>query len=173
MKFLALMIGLLTAVGAVAFESVVSAQTTCTEIHMIQRGETLYSIARQYGTTVSYLQSVNNIGNPNRIYAGQRICVGNRANAPTPTPQQTSDLGRVTAHWLNVRTGPGVQYTIIRIARGGEILYVQGRSADGMWYRVAVSGSPDSHGWVSARYLSVVGLPTLQIMTPDPNAPTL
>jgi hypothetical protein len=30
MKLLALMIGLLTAVGAVAFESVVSAQTTCT-----------------------------------------------------------------------------------------------------------------------------------------------
>jgi LysM repeat protein len=47
----------------------------CAQYHWVQQGETLFRIALRYGTTVSYLTWLNGIYNPNRIYAGQRLCV--------------------------------------------------------------------------------------------------
>lgn len=41
--------------------------------HIVRRGETLYSLARRYGTTVWALAMINNLANPNVIYAGQRL----------------------------------------------------------------------------------------------------
>ncbi len=39
--------------------------------YTVRRGDTLSGIARRYGTTVQTLASLNGIGNPNLIYAGQ------------------------------------------------------------------------------------------------------
>jgi len=47
----------------------------CSLWYTIQRGDTLARIARIYGTTWSYLASINGISNPNRIYWGMTICV--------------------------------------------------------------------------------------------------
>ncbi|MBN1657750.1 MAG: LysM peptidoglycan-binding domain-containing protein [Anaerolineae bacterium] len=44
-------------------------------IHIVQAGETLYSIARRYGTTASAIASANGLSNPNYIYAGQRLTI--------------------------------------------------------------------------------------------------
>jgi LysM repeat protein len=44
-------------------------------VHIVQRGETLYSLARRYGTTVWTLAMINNLPNPNVIYAGQRLLI--------------------------------------------------------------------------------------------------
>jgi spore germination protein len=44
-------------------------------IHIVQRGETLYSIARRYGTTFWAIAVANNLNNPNIIYAGQRLLI--------------------------------------------------------------------------------------------------
>jgi LysM repeat protein len=41
--------------------------------HVVQRGETLYSIARRYGTSVSAIVSANGLRNANYIWAGQRL----------------------------------------------------------------------------------------------------
>ncbi|AFM41679.1 LysM domain-containing protein [Desulfosporosinus acidiphilus SJ4] len=47
--------------------------------YIVQQGDTLYQIAIQYNTTVSNLVESNpRISNPNRIYVGQRIAVGNQ-----------------------------------------------------------------------------------------------
>jgi LysM repeat protein len=43
--------------------------------HTVQRGETLSSIARQYGTTWQAIAQANNIANPSQIYAGQSLKV--------------------------------------------------------------------------------------------------
>jgi putative chitinase len=48
---------------------------SCPGIHYVRWGETLSHIAWRYGTTSSYLASINGIANPNRIYAGQRLTV--------------------------------------------------------------------------------------------------
>lgn len=43
--------------------------------HRVRRGETLSTIARRYGTTVTTLRRSNGIRNPHRVYVGQRIRV--------------------------------------------------------------------------------------------------
>ena len=43
------------------------------EYYIVKKGDTLYSIAKQYGVSVSYLVSLNEITNSNLIYVGQRI----------------------------------------------------------------------------------------------------
>ena len=42
--------------------------------YIIRRGDSLHSIAMQYGTTVSHLMNLNpKIRNPHQIYPGERI----------------------------------------------------------------------------------------------------
>jgi LysM repeat protein len=43
--------------------------------YTVQRGETLYSIAKRYGQSVERLATVNNLFNPRYIQAGQMLCV--------------------------------------------------------------------------------------------------
>lgn len=45
------------------------------EYYTVKRGDTLSRIAKKYNTTVAYLQNVNGIKNPNKIYIGQKIKV--------------------------------------------------------------------------------------------------
>lgn len=42
-------------------------------IYIVERGDTLWSIAKRYGTTVETLVNKNNISNPNLIYIGERL----------------------------------------------------------------------------------------------------
>jgi LysM repeat protein len=44
-------------------------------IHVVQPGETLFSIARRYGTTVWAIAMANHLYNPNVIYAGQTLVI--------------------------------------------------------------------------------------------------
>jgi hypothetical protein len=47
----------------------------CAAWYTVRAGNTLYSIGRWYGTTVSALMRANHICNPNLIYVGQRLCI--------------------------------------------------------------------------------------------------
>lgn len=53
--------------------------------YIVQRGDTLFSIARRYGTTVSALAAANGIRNPSLIYVGQRLWVGGSGWVPAPS----------------------------------------------------------------------------------------
>jgi murein DD-endopeptidase MepM/ murein hydrolase activator NlpD len=61
-RFLWLLLGL-SAVVATAEET----------IHVVRKGDTIYSLARTYGVSSQEIQRVNGIDDPNRIQAGQRI----------------------------------------------------------------------------------------------------
>jgi len=50
-------------------------------IHVVEWGETLFSIARRYGTTVEAICTANGISDAGRIYAGQRLTIPG-ASAP-------------------------------------------------------------------------------------------
>jgi LysM repeat protein len=54
--------------------------------YVVVRGDTLYSIARRYGTTVQAIALANNIANPSLIYAGQRLNIPGGGTTPTPPP---------------------------------------------------------------------------------------
>ena len=47
----------------------------CSTYYTVQRGDTLSGIARWYGVPVHALAQANHIANPNRIYAGQTLCI--------------------------------------------------------------------------------------------------
>ncbi|NDJ84598.1 MAG: LysM peptidoglycan-binding domain-containing protein, partial [Chloroflexi bacterium] len=52
--------------------------------HIVQRGQTLAAIGRQYGVAWGDLASWNSITDPNQIYAGQRLVVNNAAATDSP-----------------------------------------------------------------------------------------
>jgi len=49
-------------------------------IHIVQRGDTLLSIANRYGATVDAITHANGIPDPRQIYLGQRIIIPSAAN---------------------------------------------------------------------------------------------
>ena len=56
-------------------------------IYIVQWGDTLYSIARRFGTTWQALAAINGLRNPSLLYVGQRLIIpGSVSPGPTPTP---------------------------------------------------------------------------------------
>jgi LysM repeat protein len=74
-------------------------------VHIVQYGDTLYSIARSAGTNVSTLMALNNLSSPNLIYVGQRIILGGDVgNDPGPdygvhTVQAGETLYSIARHY--------------------------------------------------------------------------
>jgi LysM repeat protein len=70
-------------------------------IYMVQAGDNLLGIARQYGVTVAALQEANAITDPRLLQIGQELVIpreeGGLANQPTPTatplPFQIANVG--------------------------------------------------------------------------------
>lgn len=56
--------------------------------HTVQYGDTLFSLARRYGTTVNDIAAANNIADPDRIYANQTLEIpsASRPMAPAMPP---------------------------------------------------------------------------------------
>lgn len=54
--------------------------------YTIRRGDTLYSLARTYNTTVGVLMWLNNLGNPNQINVGQNLVVPGAGSPGGPAP---------------------------------------------------------------------------------------
>lgn len=86
-------------------------------IHIVQRGETICSIARRYGTSVEAITSVNGITNPNWIYTGQRLSIPTQGSPLTTvyTVQRGDTLFSIarrhgttanTLAWLNGLSNP-------------------------------------------------------------------
>lgn len=60
-------------------------------LYTVASGDTLWSIAQRFGTTLSALISANHIADPNLIYAGQTLTVPTAASAPSSTaPSSTA-----------------------------------------------------------------------------------
>ena len=55
---------------------------------------------------------------------------------------------------LNIRSGPGVAYSVVGKAAAGETLDVTGRNDDGSWLRVSCADLPAGEGWVSAAFVT-------------------
>ena len=69
-------------------------------VHVVQPGETLYSIAYRYGTTIQAIIDANGITNPDQIYQGQKL------NVPTSGGSSGGSTGCRIRH--TVKTGEWV-----------------------------------------------------------------
>lgn len=63
--------------------------------------------------------------------------------------QYATPVAIVNTSFLNVRTGPGVQYSVLITVVGGTTLQVMGRAADGVWLQVSTQAGL---GWVNVEY---------------------
>lgn len=77
-------------------------------VHVVQRGDTLYSISRRYGVPVNNLLSMNNISDPSQIEVGQRIRVASGAtassasrstSASSSSPARAVDASAISWDW--------------------------------------------------------------------------
>ena len=74
---------------------------------------------------------------------------------PTPAPLTASTSLFATSNFtVNVRSGPGIQYTILGKARQGDAVDITGKLADGTWLRLNFNGQ---EGWVLASLFDVTG----------------
>ncbi|MGA2489716.1 MAG: SH3 domain-containing protein [Anaerolineales bacterium] len=101
------------------------------------------------------------------------------AQLPTSTATLTPTLTPaglkycVTTNLLNLRSGPGIQYTIVTIEGQGTCGQAIARSDDSTWVYL-VTGKYT--GWAYVKYLTGQGdiskLPTLKELTLTPHAPS-
>ncbi len=82
-------------------------------IHIVQRGETLFSIARRYGTTVDAITHANSIADPRHIYVGQRLMI---PNAPVVSPVWTTHVVRAGESLEAVATQYGLAWRTVALA---------------------------------------------------------
>ncbi len=75
-------------------------------VHVVQRGETLHSIARRYGTTAAAIASANGLRNPNLIYVGQRLRIAgggsSRGGGGTAAASGASAASGGSGKWIDV-----------------------------------------------------------------------
>ena len=67
------------------------------QTYIVQRGDTLSSIAARHGITTQALAAANGITNPNRIYVGQRLVISGGSGSQ---PSQGSSGG--SGRWIDI-----------------------------------------------------------------------
>lgn len=82
--------------------------------YVVQRGDTLFSLARRYGTTVEAIASANNIANPNQIRAGQVLVIPTSGIQPIPQPGgETTYVVRPGDNLFRIALRYGLSYTYL------------------------------------------------------------
>lgn len=89
-----------------------------------------------------------------------------------PTPEPGDPTAKVTSRaGVNVRTGPGLEYTVLGTAPFDTELEVIGVSQDGTWWVVNIPPSFGGHGWVASEYVDVANADDVPVI-PTPPTPT-
>ncbi|MBL8133553.1 MAG: LysM peptidoglycan-binding domain-containing protein [Anaerolineae bacterium] len=117
--------------------------------HIVDRGETLSSIARHYHTSVPAILAANpSIWNPNVLWAGMRLQIPTGDHQPPPPPPTHPGGG---CSWYVVRYGDtltgiaawyGVSPWAIAQLNG---IYNLNHIYAGMYLQIPCGGSPDPH----------------------------
>jgi LysM repeat protein len=77
------------ALGAMVFTTLAAAPAeaaTCQAKHTVQRGETLYRIGLKYNLTWDRIAEANSLAKPDKIFAGQVLCIPEAKQPGTPAP---------------------------------------------------------------------------------------
>jgi LysM repeat protein len=90
--------------------------------HVVAQGETLYSIARRYGTTVAAIQAINGLRSTT-IYVGQRLLIPVQGTpaptpVPSPTPGPTPETGEALIEGVEVRILESYPVQVQAVVRG-------------------------------------------------------
>ena len=147
----------------------------CTEPEGVMQQEQDYLLALQSAATFRVEGTMLEM----RTAADQLAVVMSRkvvVDLPAPDPAPATPKGRVTgAQALNIRSGPGVAFPVIGVARNGDEGEIVGRSADGRWWAVSLPAAPGGIGWASADFVlatNAENVPVIEAPPPPPPTPT-
>jgi LysM repeat protein len=98
-----------------------AASVTTTAYHIVRIGETLNAIARQYGMTWQDIAALNNILDPNQIFAGQRLVITTTADNTTPDLTAVAGPTIVEADPLDATNTPSAQSTTYTVQQGDRL----------------------------------------------------
>lgn len=73
---------------------------------------------------------------------------------------------------LNVREGPGTNYTVVGQLALGATAPVRGKSADGQWWQIGFAAGPGGVGWVFGELVQVTDVARAVAVAPAPPTPT-
>jgi len=89
---------------------------------------------------------------------------------PTPEANTPSALANTA---VNVRSGPGENYTIYGVGLPGSQAQVVGKSEDGKWWALNMPVSPTGSGWVSGDYVTASNAESVPVLQAPPVPPTV
>jgi uncharacterized protein YraI len=90
-----------------------------------------------------------------------------------PPPAEGAPTATAT-NYVNVRSGPGINYPVLFVAAPGATGEISGKSADGGWWQVMVSTqyAADGFAWVSAAYVTTQNTENVPVVEAPPVPPT-
>jgi LysM repeat protein len=91
--------------------------TIAPDVYVVQAGDTLGAIAKQYGVTVEALQEVNAISDPNRLQIGQELIIP-KGGTTVPTSTATEVRATTTSIPPTPRPAAAVEAAMIAIPAG-------------------------------------------------------
>jgi len=105
-------------------------------VHVVQEGDTLSEIAKQYGVTVEALQEVNAISDPKQLQIGQELIIP-KGGTITPTSTAT-EVGATSTVTATMDITPSVQPTPTVVAAPEGMVFVPAGEF--------IMGSPEGEG---------------------------
>lgn len=82
---------------------------------------------------------------------------------PGPTARVNQDQAQI-----NLRSGPGTEYTVVGVLVAGQQVPAYGRSAGGLWVQVGYTGADSGVAWVYSPLVTVLRASELPIIEPPP-----
>jgi uncharacterized protein YraI len=89
-----------------------------------------------------------------------------------PAPEANAPSAQATTA-VNVRSGPGENYTIFGVLQAGSLAGVVGKSEDGLWWALNMPVSATGKGWVSGDYVAASNAEAVPVMPAPPVPPTV
>ncbi|WP_144263918.1 LysM peptidoglycan-binding domain-containing protein, partial [Oenococcus oeni] len=95
-----------------------SSTSSSSKSYTVASGDTLTSIAKAYGTTVSAIATANNISNPDYIYVGEVLTIGSSTSTSTSTPTSSTSSSSTSSSSKSYTVASGDTLTSIAKAYG-------------------------------------------------------
>ncbi len=111
----------------------------------LKSGQQVFVLARNADSSWYQIQWSDGTGWASAAYLS---LVGSPTTAPV---SGDTPYGVVLSAYLNVRTGPGINYAILTTVAGGDILSIVGRTADNSWYQVDTAAGT---GWIYSGFVA-------------------
>lgn len=127
-------------------------------VHMVAKGETLYSLSKRYGVSMDMIKQWNQTSS-DQLKIGQKLRISSEAptqvNQPTLISQNPVVFKRpevmISADFLNMRESNDLKAKVIRILTQGMV--VQLLESDEFWSKIQLDGSI---GYVATPFLQPI-----------------